>query len=125
MNKSLYSVPAGFAAAASVKRIDYERLYVESVEHPERFLGRIGRRIDWIKDFSRVKETSFLESDFHTRWFSDGKLNVSSNCLARHLEARGAKPTIIWAAASPNSTESISSRQLCHRGCQARNASNS
>ena len=121
MNKPLYSVPESFAASAQVKRTDYERLYTESVEDPERFWGRIGRRLDWIKEFSRIKDTSFAESDCHIRWFDDGKLNVASNCLDRHLAARGDKTAIIWEADDPTRSEHITYRQLHERVCQCAN----
>ena len=69
MHENLYPIPESFAAAARIKRADYQSMYVESIEDPERFWGRIGRRIDWIKECSRVKEASFAEDDFHIRWF--------------------------------------------------------
>jgi acetyl-CoA synthetase len=122
MHKDLYPVPANFADQAQVKRADYPRMYAESVEDPELFWGRIGRRIDWIKEFSRVKDTSFAETDCHVRWFYDGTLNVSSNCLDRHLDSRGDKTAIIWEADDPDRSEHISYRQLYERVCQCANA---
>ena len=85
MNQNVYTVPETFADRASLTRGDYERMYAQSVEDPDAFWGRIGRRIDWIKEFSHVKDSSFAPEDCHIRWFYDGKLNVSSNCLDRHL----------------------------------------
>ena len=122
MNKELYPIPESFADTAQVKRVDYERMYAESVEDPERFWGRIGRRIDWIKEFSRVKDSNFAERDCHIRWFYDGTLNVASNCLDRHLETRGDKTAIIWEADDPKRAEYISYRQLYQRVCQCANA---
>src|SRR6202166_1417686 len=122
MHKNLYVVPKDFAAEAQVRRADYERMYAESMVDPDRFWGPIGRRLDWIKEFSQVKDTSFLESDFHTRWFGDGQLNVASNCLDRHLVARGDKTAIIWESDDPNRSEHISYRQLHARVCQCANA---
>src|SRR6204780_3299118 len=118
----IYPVPESFAHTARIKRADYESMYAESVEDPERFWGRIGRRIDWMKDFSRVKDTSFAESDFRIRWFYDGTLNVASNCLDRHLEARGGKTAIIWEADDPKRAEHITYQQLYERVCQCANA---
>jgi len=117
-----YPVPESFAHTARIKRADYEQMYAESVEDPERFWGRIGRRLDWMKDFSRVKDTSFAESDFHIRWFYDGTLNVSSNCLDRHLQTRGGKTAIIWEADDPKRSEHITYQQLYERVCQCANA---
>ena len=122
MSQKLYRIPDGFADRARIKQADYRRLYAESVEHPEQFWGRIGRRLDWIKDFSHVKDSSYAESDVHIRWFYDGTLNVASNCLDRHLQKRGAKTAIIWESDDPELSESISYRQLYERVCQCANA---
>src|ERR1700688_4207994 len=122
MHKNLYPVPESFAGAAQVKHVDYERMYAESLEDPDRFWGRIGRRIDWIQDFSRVKDSNFAADDCRIRWFYDGKLNVASNCLDRHLEARGHKTAIIWEGDDPNRAEHISYRELYERVCQCANA---
>jgi acetyl-CoA synthetase len=83
-----YPVPESFAHTARIKRADYEQMYAESVEDPERFWGRIGRRLDWMKDFSRVKDTSFAESDFHIRWFYDGH----AQCLEQLPGSASANP---------------------------------
>ena len=122
MNKHLYPVPESFAAATQVTRAAYDQMYAESTLDPDRFWQRIGRRIDWIKDFTQVKDTSFSESDFHVRWFHDGKLNVSSNCLDRHLATRGDKTAILWEGDDPAASCSISYRELHERVCQCANA---
>ena len=96
MHKSLYPVPQSFADSARIKRADYARMYAEAIRSPEDFWGKIGRRIDWLKPFTRVKDVSFAAEDFRIRWFYDGTLNVSANCLDRHLEQRGDKTAIIW-----------------------------
>jgi acetyl-CoA synthetase len=121
MSQELYQIPESFADSALVKRGDYQRMYAESVEDPERFWGDIGRRIDWIKEFSRVKDTSFAEDDCHIRWFYDGKLNVSSNCLDRHLATRGDKTAIIWEGDDPAVAQHITYRELYERVCQCAN----
>ena len=122
MNKNVYTVPETFADRASLTRGDYERMYALSVDDPDAFWGLIGRRIDWIKEFSRVKDSSFAPEDCHIRWFYDGKLNVSSNCLDRHLESRGDKTAIIWEADDPQRCEHISYRELYERVCRCANA---
>ena len=122
MNKLLYPIPESFAAAAQVKRLDYDQLYAESVEDPDRFWRRIGRRLDWIKDFSQVKDANFAIDDFHIRWFHDGKLNVSSNCLDRHLKTRADKTAIIWEGDDPRVSQRLSYRELYERVCQCANA---
>src|ERR1700692_3962434 len=122
MNKLLYPIPETFAAAAQVRRLDYEQMYAESVEDPDRFWRRIGHCLDWIKDFSRVKDTSFADQDCHVRWFYDGKLNVAGNCLDRHLQTRGDKTAIIWEGDDPADSLRISYRELHERVCQCANA---
>ncbi|HMK87359.1 MAG TPA: AMP-binding protein, partial [Steroidobacteraceae bacterium] len=123
MSKSLYSIPPSFATDALVTKADYRRLYAESIKDPERFWMGIGRRIDWIKEFTKVKDSSFDADDFRIRWFYDGKLNVSANCLDRQLEKRGDKTAIVWEPDDPRGVaEHITYRQLYERVCQCANA---
>jgi acetyl-CoA synthetase len=122
MSQKLYPVPEGFAARARIGRSEASRLYDESIDDPERFWGEIGRRIDWMQSYTRVKDTSFAPDDFHIRWFTDGRLNVSANCLDRQLATRGDKVAIIWESDDPSRSESITYRQLHARVCQCANA---
>ena len=122
MSQNVYRVPETFAKDASIGRTDYERLYAQSIADPERFWGDVGRRIDWIKPFSKVKDTSFAEADFHIRWFHGGTLNVAANCLDRHLASRGDKTAILWEGDDPGVSEHISYRQLHERVCRCANA---
>jgi acetyl-CoA synthetase len=122
MSQKIYRVPESFAAAAQINRGDYERMYAESMEDPEHFWARIGHHIEWIRGFRQAKDVSFAEGDFRIRWYIDGKLNVASNCLDRHLESRADKTAIIWEGDDPNETELISYRELHERVCQCANA---
>jgi acetyl-CoA synthetase len=122
MSDKLYKVPEDFAALAHLRHADYQRLYQESVRDPVSFWSRIGRRIDWIQPYSKVKDTSFDEGDFRIRWFHDGSLNVSVNCLDRHLTRRGDKTAIIWEGDDSRLSERITYRQLYERVCQCANA---
>ena len=88
MSSKIYKVPEDFAALAHLKHADYLRLYQESVRDPHTFWSRIGRRLDWIHPYSKVKDTSYDEQDFRIRWFYDGKLNVAANCLDRIPKGR-------------------------------------
>jgi acetyl-CoA synthetase len=96
MTDALYPVPPEWAEKALIDADRYAQMYRESVEDPEGFWRREAQRIDWIKPFATVKETSFHEEDFGIRWFADGTLNLSANCLDRHLAERGAATAIIW-----------------------------
>ncbi len=122
MSQKIHKVPGDFAAHALIKREDYERLYPESIADPTAFWGREGKRIDWIKPYTRVKDVSYDASDLHIRWYFDGQLNVSANCLDRHLATRGDKTAIIWEGDDPRLSEHITYRQLHERVCRCANA---
>ncbi|MEY4721220.1 MAG: acetate--CoA ligase, partial [Pseudomonadota bacterium] len=105
MGEAVYPVPAEWAANAHVDDAGYQALYRRSVEDPEGFWREAAQRIDWMKPFTRVKDTSFEEADFGIAWFSDGTLNLSANCLDRHLATRGQDIAIIWEPDDPAEAE--------------------
>ena len=117
----LYPVSAEFAAQANIKAADYERLYDESVSDPNAFWGRIGKRLQWSKPYTQVKDTSFDAHDLHINWYADGELNVATNCLDRHLEKNGDKIAIIWEGDDPNESRRISYRELHTEVCKCAN----
>ncbi|QMU58149.1 MAG: acetate--CoA ligase [Boseongicola sp.] len=90
------------ASNAHADSAKYEEMYAASVSDPEAFWGEHGRRIDWIKPYSKVKNTSFAPGNIDIRWFDDGTLNVSANCIDRHLAKRGDQTAIIWEPDDPN-----------------------
>ena len=123
MTDSLYPVPAEWAEKALIDADRYAELYRESVEDPDTFWRREAQRIDWIKPFTTVKETSFHEDDFGIRWFGDGTLNLSANCLDRHLAERGDVTAIIWEPDDPaDQVRTISYRELHRMVCSFANA---
>ena len=87
----VFPVLPDFAKSARYARDDYEKLYAESIENPDQFWGKISERLHWHKKPTKVQDVSFNVKDFHIRWFEDGELNVSENCLDRHLEKNGNK----------------------------------
>ncbi len=117
----LYPVNAEFAAQARVSAEQYEQLYAESIADSEGFWRRMGQRLDWIKPYTRVKDVSFHANDFHIRWFGDGELNLSANCLDRHLQTRGEKTAILWEGDDPNESRAISYRELHEQVCRCAN----
>jgi acetyl-CoA synthetase len=117
----LHPVPAEFAARSRISAESYEKLYAESIRDPDGFWGRIGKRLDWTKPFTQVKDVSFDASDLHVRWFADGELNLSANCLDRHLAARGDKTAILWEGDNPAESKAITYRQLHAQVCQCAN----
>ena len=116
-----HPLDAAFTAKARIDKPTYERLYAESVRDPEEFWRRIGKRLDWITPYSKVKDVSFDADDLHIRWFHDGVLNVSANCLDRHLARHGDKTAIIWEGDDPNASRRISYRELHADVCRASN----
>ena len=84
----IYPVSDEWAKRAFVDEAGYKAMYEESVNNPESFWGEQGKRLDWIKPYSKVKNTTFEYPDVSIKWFEDGTLNVSANCIDRHLEKR-------------------------------------
>ncbi len=118
----VHPVNPAFAATAHIDNAKYQAMYDQSVNDPEAFWGEQGKRLDWFTPYTRVKNTSFDLHNVDIRWFEDGKLNASYNCLDRHLEARGDQTAIIWEGDDPSESEHISYRDLHGRVCRLANA---
>jgi len=88
----LYEVPAEFAAKARYRREDYQRLYEESVRDPEGFWGRMGKRVDWIRPYTRIKDVSYDAANFHIRWYEDGQLNAPPAATRPRSSGRATTP---------------------------------
>ena len=114
-------VPGGFKAKAKLTPEKYREMYDASISDPEAFWAEHGQRLDWITPYSRAKNTSWEEGDFHIKWFEDGELNVCYNCVDRHLETRGDKPAIIWEGDDPADSHTITYRQLHGAVCKFAN----
>ncbi|MEM9523480.1 MAG: acetate--CoA ligase [Pseudomonadota bacterium] len=100
-DRASYSPSPETVARAHVSADEYARMYSASVSDPDRFWAKEGKRIDWITPFTTVKNTSFAPGNIDIRWFEDGTLNVSANCIDRHLEDRGDQTAIIWEPDDP------------------------
>ena len=120
-SEKIYAAPSDDQALVS--KPQYEAMYRASIEDPDAFWAEQARkRLDWIKPFTKVSDCSFAEDNLHVRWFEDGSLNVSYNCLDRHLEAHGDRTAIIWEGDDPNTSQHISYRQLHEKVCRLANA---
>ena len=97
----MYLPNADFAANAHADKDKYDEMYAASMNDPEAFWAEHGKRIDWIKPYTKVKNTSFAPGNIDIRWFEDGTLNVSANCIDRHLATRGDQTAIIWEPDNP------------------------
>ena len=105
-----------------INKDDFIEKYNYSIKSNDEFWSEEGKKIEWIKPFSKVKDVSYDLKDLHIRWFYDGSLNVSSNCLDRHLAARGNQIAIIWEGDDPNETKKITYRELYEEVCKFSNA---
>ena len=114
-------VPDAVAEGAHVDAEGYERMYRESVEDPDGFWGEHGRRLDWITPYTTVKNTTFEYPDVSIKWFEDGELNVSANCIDRHLESRGDQVAIVWEGDDPEVDRKITYRELHDEVCRLAN----
>ena len=118
---AVYPVPAHWSQRAYMNQDSYRAAYAQSLEDPDAFWRKEAARIDWIKPFTKVSETSFHEADFGIKWFEDGSLNVSANCLDRHLATRGDTPALIWEGDEPGQTRTLTYRQLHAEVCRMAN----
>ncbi|MBI1251919.1 MAG: acetate--CoA ligase [Alphaproteobacteria bacterium] len=118
----VFAVPPEWAERAYVDDLAYRSMHAAALEDPEAFWGHHGRRLDWIKPYTKVKDCSFNEADFRIRWFEDGVLNVAANCIDRHLEKRGDQIAILWEGDEPNQSKAITYRQLHANVCKFANA---
>jgi acetyl-CoA synthetase len=118
----VYKASAAFVASAHVTPEQYNSMYAASVADPETFWGREGQRIDWIRPYTRVKNTSFAPGNISIKWFEDGALNVSANCIDRHMLTRANQTAIIWEPDDPKEpAQHISYAKLLEQTCRLAN----
>ena len=122
MSTDILDVPAEFASKALVDADKYQQMYKRSIEDPEGFWGEHGKRIDWIKPYTKVKDVSYDASDLHIRWYEDGTLNVAANCIDRHLKDKADQAAIIWEGDEPSVSKTITYRELHEQVCRLANA---
>lgn len=119
---TLYPVPETIKQRAHVTNEQYLEMYRGSVEQPEAFWNEHGKRLDWIKPYSQVKDTSFALGNVSIKWFADGVLNASVNCLDRHLATRGDQVAFYWEGDEPGVEKKVTYRELYEETCQLANA---
>jgi acetyl-CoA synthetase len=122
MSATIHPVPQEWAEKALITRTQYHDMYRRSLADPDGFWRDEAQRIDWIKPFTQVKDTSFAAEDFRINWFADGTLNLAANCLDRHLESRGEQVAIIFEPDDPDAPNRlITYRQLHDEVCRFAN----
>jgi acetyl-CoA synthetase len=121
MSDEIFPVPAEWKTRALIDEAKYDAMYEKSIADPEGFWREEGKRIDWMKPYTRVKNTSFAKDNVSIKWFEDGTLNASVNCIDRHLAKRGDQVAIIWEGDNPADHKSITYRELHGHVCRFAN----
>jgi acetyl-CoA synthetase len=121
MSDKTYSVPALWKKRALVDKAGYEKMYAESVKAPEKFWAKHAKRLDWFKAPTKIKNTSFAYDNVSIKWFEDGLLNVSHNCIDRHLKKRANQTAIIWEGDNPYDDKKITYAELHANVCRFAN----
>ncbi len=119
----VFPVPPHVAGAARCNNDQYQDMYRRSIEDNEGFWREQGQRIDWIKPYTKISDVNWKIPDVSIKWYEDGTLNASYNCIDRHLESRGDKPALIWEPDDPEAeTRTVTYRELHGHVCRLANA---
>jgi len=117
----VFDVPPAWAKRAHLNAAGYNAAVTAARTEPEAYWRKVGKALDWIKPFKQVKDVSFDAADFRIRWYADGVLNVSANCVDRHLAKRGDQTAIIWESDDPAIYDILTYRQLHAEMCRMAN----
>ena len=121
MADQIYPPSADFVANAKINKADYDNMYAQSINNPDHFWSEHGKRVDWIKPYSKIKDVDYSYPNVSIKWFEDGQLNVSANCIDRHLEKRGDQTAIIWEGDNPDDSKHITYSELHREVCKLSN----
>ena len=121
-NVKCYPIKESAKARTKVNAEQYQALYEQSIQDPEVFWAEQGKRLEWMQPYSKIKDVSFSSSDLHIKWYQDGVLNASANCLDRHLADRADQTAIIYEGDDPSVSRNISYRELHEQTCKFANA---
>ena len=106
---------------ALVDRKIYDSMYQDSIENNDKFWKKHGKRIDWIKPYTKIKDFKYSNKNAHIKWYYDGTLNVSYNCIDRHASINPDKIAIIWEGDDPTESKKISYKELLENVCKFAN----
>jgi len=120
-SEPIFKVPTSWAQKAYIDKRAYEKKYKLSISENEKFWKKEGKRITWIKPYSKIKDVKYSKTDVRIKWFYDGTLNASANCIDRHLSANKNKTAIIWVGDDPKDSKHISYKALHKNVCKAAN----
>lgn len=121
MSEAVYPVPQEWAERALVDNDKYLAMYQASIDDPESFWREHGQRISWMTPYTKVKNTSWDADNLSIKWFEDGNLNVSANCIDRHLEERGDDIAIIFEGDEETDSKAVTYKQLHSEVCRFAN----
>jgi acetyl-CoA synthetase len=121
MSDKIYDVSADWTKRAYVDAAKYKDMYARSVSDPNGFWAEHGKRVDWIKPFTKVENVSYAPGNISIKWFEDGVLNVAYNCVDRHLAKRASQTAIIWEGDDPKDDKKISYKELHAEVCKFAN----
>ena len=121
MSEKIFPPSDAFVANSHVNATKYSEMYAASISDPDAFWQEHGQRVDWIKPFSIVKNVSYTYPDVSIKWFEDGVLNVSANCIDRHLDTRGDQTAIIWEGDNPDDSKHVTYREVHQQVCKMAN----
>jgi len=120
-DEKIYDVPAEWRQRAFIDDAKYQEMYARSVNDPNAFWGEQAKRIDWIKPFTKVKNTTYDPHNVSIKWFEDGTLNAAYNCVDRHLAKRGDQVAILWEGDDPKDDKKLTYKQLHEEVCRFAN----
>jgi len=121
-DNQLFTPSAEIAKHAHIDDAGYQAMYQRSITDSDSFWGEHGKRIDWIKPYSKISSVSYQKADLQIKWYEDGTLNAAANCLDRHLATRGDQTAIIWEGDEPDQHKHISYKELHAEVCRFANA---
>ncbi len=116
-----FDVTAEIAAAALIDEARYHEMYAQSIQDPDGFWHEHGQRIDWMRPYTKVKNTHYSKDDVSIKWYEDGTLNACVNCVDRHLPTRASQTALIWEGDEPDQQAHISYQQLHEEVCRFAN----
>jgi len=121
MSTHVYPVPAIWKKNAYVDMAGYAKMYAESLKSPDKFWAKQAKRLDWFKAPTKIKNTSFAYDNVSIKWFEDGLLNVSYNCIDRHLKKRANQTAIIWEGDNPYDDRKVTYAEVYAHVCRFAN----
>ena len=120
-DNTIFKVNEYWKKEGYINKKNYDEKYLRSINDNENFWREEGKRIKWIKPYTKIKDVKYSNKEVHIKWFYDGTLNASANCIDRHLHTKGDNIAIIWEGDNPNDTKKITYNDLYKKVCQTAN----